>query len=203
MARPVSLTVNLGSCYHKMYKINQTQTHRALSLGACDHWPRSGFTHCRKFCRSKNFAKISPSGIPFENLPKDPFENFVKVSPSPIHKRRLNIALAAHLGRRIEQRRVLLRMDTGRPCVNNNFAMSWWLEILTSLHSQEKSTNWSRKPNENPCISFAPVRQSDVARSVARKFSIEGICVSAGRLCVCAEGLAILKIHKNSTDCSV
>jgi len=37
-------------------------------------------------------------------------------------------------------------------------------------------------------------------RTVARKFSIGGLCVSAGGIWVCAGGLDTLKTDKNSTD---
>jgi len=39
-----------------------------------------------------------------------------------------------------------------------------------------------------------------VVRTVARKFSVGGFCISAGGICVCVEGLDIPKIDKNSTD---
>jgi len=39
-----------------------------------------------------------------------------------------------------------------------------------------------------------------VSGTVARKFSIGGLCGSVGAIFVCAVGLDILKINKNSTD---
>ena len=47
--------------------------------------------------------------------------------------------------------------------VNDNLAISWRLETGTALHSQGKSTNWSRKPNDVPRMLLASLRQSAVA----------------------------------------
>jgi len=45
------------------------------------------------------------------------------------------------------QGRMLPIWETWKTRINGNLATRWWLETGTSLHSLEKSTNWSRKPN--------------------------------------------------------
>jgi len=58
------------------------------------------------------------------------------------------------------QTTVLLLLVTRKRRVNGNLAISWWLEAGTSLHSQRKSTNWSRKPNDIPWMLLASLRLS-------------------------------------------
>jgi len=63
---------------------------------------------------------------------------------------------------------VLLLWNTWQPRVNSNLSMSWESETGTSLQSQEKSTNWSRKANDIPWMLLAPHRQKFVFLTVQR-----------------------------------
>ena len=52
--------------------------------------------------------------------------------------------------------------------VNSNLTISWWLEMESSLHSQRKNTNLSRKPKSIPRMLLVSLRLSVVVLTLWR-----------------------------------